>query len=224
MYRPYTYYLIHQPTGKKYYGVEWKNGSGGIANPENLWTIYFTSSRYVKGLIKKYGKDSFTAEVRKIFITAKEARDREDKVLRRLKAAERDDWINRSYASGAFYSKTAGCKLTPEHIRKIVASNTGRKQSEETKRKISESLKGHKFSDETRKKMSLKQKGKKRPPRSEEWKKKLSVANKGQVSWCKGKKRGPMPESQKRNISLNRKGKGLKNRDGTPDIANYSLV
>jgi len=86
-----------------------------------------------------------------------------------------------------------------------------RKLSEETKKKISQSLKGRTYEDlygdgaelekkkrresnkgkkrsmETRIKMSISFKGKKKPPRSEEHKKALSRANKGQIPWHKGK-------------------------------------
>jgi hypothetical protein len=64
MYQPYTYLLRHLPTGRAYYGVRYAKG----CSPADLWVKYFTSSKDIHNMIKEYGKDSFTAEVRKIFV------------------------------------------------------------------------------------------------------------------------------------------------------------
>ena len=47
---PYTYYIVHVPSGKKYYGVKY----GQDADPETFWKPfgYFTSSKRVKALRK----------------------------------------------------------------------------------------------------------------------------------------------------------------------------
>jgi hypothetical protein len=50
----------------------------------------------VHKLIQQYGKDSFTFEVRKIFDDPKQAVAWEQRVLRRLKVLEKDDWLNSS--------------------------------------------------------------------------------------------------------------------------------
>ena len=115
---PYTYYLYHVPTGKKYYGMQ----HGRVANPMNLWKTYFSSSKKVKALIDKYGKDSFIAEVRKTFTTAEDCRLWEQTVLVRIKAIEKDDWLNQSLAHGKFYS--IGPK-DENHKRKIGIGNLG---------------------------------------------------------------------------------------------------
>ena len=115
---PYTCYLYHIPTGKKYYGMQ----HGRVANPMNLWKTYFSSSKKVKALIDKYGKDSFTAEVRKTFTTAEDCRLWEQTVLVRVKAIEKDDWLNQSLAHGKFYS--IGPK-DENHKRKIGIGNLG---------------------------------------------------------------------------------------------------
>ena len=76
-----------------------------------------------------------------------------------------------------------GIKLTEEHKRKIGLANKGRKLTEEHKKSMS--IAGKKkwetyiISDETRKKISVTLKGKKKPPRSEEHKRKLAFAIKG---------------------------------------------
>ena len=54
----YTYLVVCKPTGEWYYGVRY-------AGDDDLWIKYFTSSKHVKALISKYGKDSFHCEIRK---------------------------------------------------------------------------------------------------------------------------------------------------------------
>ena len=55
--------IKHNPTNTLYYGVQYSKN----CNPTNLWKTYFTSSEYVSSLIKEYGKDSFSYEIRKTF-------------------------------------------------------------------------------------------------------------------------------------------------------------
>ena len=89
----YTYYLYHIPTGKKYYGVRWANE----CNPENdLWIKYFGSSRLVDILIEEYGKESFIPEIRKLFYSREDALFWEREVIKRIKAIDRNDWLNQS--------------------------------------------------------------------------------------------------------------------------------
>ena len=87
---PFTYLLKHIPTKKYYYGVRFKKN----CHPNDLWTKYFTSSKKVKGLIKRYGKKSFIFEIRKTFKTQREAIKWENKVLKRMKVIYRKDFLN----------------------------------------------------------------------------------------------------------------------------------
>lgn len=77
---PYTYLVKNITTGLAYYGVRFAKHS----KPEDLWVSYFTSSKLVKDLIKQFGKSDFTFEVRRVFATAEQAIDWEQRVLRRL--------------------------------------------------------------------------------------------------------------------------------------------
>ena len=123
MFQAYTYYLYHVPTGKKYYGSRAANK----CEPEmDLWNEYFSSSDLVESLIKEYGKDSFVAEVRKKFDVAQDARDWEDRVLRKLKVVEKDDWLNQAYTFGPYH-----------------ADNTGRVHGDREKEKQSKSMLEH---------------------------------------------------------------------------------
>jgi len=167
--KPYTYYLYHRPTGKKYYGVRTAQG----CSPNDLWKIYFSSSTAVKQLINEYGIDSFDYEVRRIFTDKKEALKWERNVLTRLKASQNSDWLNRNNGGGA----GSHTKETREKIKK----NNAKYWKGTSRPDISEKFKGHKVTEETKKKISEKLKGK---PLSEETRKKM----KGRTPWNKGKK------------------------------------
>lgn len=146
IYQPYTYFLVHVPTGKKYYGVQYRT-SGKVANPKNLWNVYFSSSKEVHDLINDYGKESFKVEIRKTFETREDAVKWERKVLRRLNVVNKSDWINRCVWDTGWILPA----IMPDHVKaKIgaankgkVSNNKGKKFTEEHKRKIRESNKKH---------------------------------------------------------------------------------
>lgn len=94
---PFTYKLIFKPTGQYYYGVRWAKG----CHPKDLWSIYFTSSKYVKQLIKEYGKDSFEYKVTKTFKNKKDASDWELKLLKKVNAKDNVKFINKSNVTQA---------------------------------------------------------------------------------------------------------------------------
>jgi hypothetical protein len=129
---PFTYYLYHKPTGLKYYGVKFQKG----CNPSVLWSTYFTSSSKVKSLIDKYGAESFDVTIRKVFDNPKKALLWEHKVLSRLDAAGRPDWLNRHNGGSKFRAPTAHKEETKE---RIASKITGKKRSELTKQRLSKS-------------------------------------------------------------------------------------
>ena len=89
----YTYCIIFKPTRQFYYGSRCAKN----CHPSELWATYFTSSVIVKNLIEKHGTESFEYEIRKIFpVNPKQAQFWEKKVLRRMKASQRPDCLNRS--------------------------------------------------------------------------------------------------------------------------------
>ena len=123
-FKAYTYYLYHIPTTKKYYGARQANQ----CEPANdLWNEYFSSSKLVVALIEEYGKASFVAEVRKTFDTAKEAFAWEQKVIDRMHAVERDDWLNQSNGIGPFWSDQTGIPKSEEHNQKNRMAQLNRK-------------------------------------------------------------------------------------------------
>jgi len=174
---PFTYLLKHIPTNKYYYGVRFKKN----CHPNDLWTKYFTSSKKVKGLIKKYGKKSFIFEIRKTFKTTQEAINWENKVLIRMKVIYRDDFLNltnnksidpnylskiRMGKNNTFYGK----KHTKETIEKMKLANMGKNnpmygkpRTEEVKQKLRLANLGKKHTKETIEKMKLASSGKNNP-------------------------------------------------------------
>ena len=177
---PFTYLVKHIPTNRYYYGVRFRKK----CNPNDLWTKYFTSSKKVKGLIKRYGKKSFQFEIRKTFKTAQQAMAWEFKVLRRMKVVGRKDFLNQSdnkRIDPKLLSKMRkgkgnpmyGVKMSKEHKKKIkntlirrykimVHPSKGRKHTPAFLRFLSKlnsgknnPMYGKKLSKEARKKMSI---------------------------------------------------------------------
>ena len=141
---PFTYLLKHTPTNRYYYGVKFKKG----CHPNDFWTKYFTSSKKVKGLIRRYGKKSFQFEIRKTFKTQQEAMNWEHKVLRRMKVIYRNDFLNQTD------NKSIDPKIVIKYNTTRIQPWLGRKHTEETKRKISLSGRGKKRSKETSERIS----------------------------------------------------------------------
>ena len=166
---PYTYLIKHIPTNKYYYGVKFKKG----CHPNDFWIKYFTSSKKVKGLIRRYGKKSFQFEIRKTFKTPQEAIKWESKVLKRMKVIYRKDFLNLTDNKSIdpdFLSKVRkGRKHSKETIQKMIINNTGknhpmygRKHSKETIQKMiinntgkNHPMYGKKLSKETKLKLRL---------------------------------------------------------------------
>lgn len=142
---PYTYFVLHIPTGLKYYGSKYGKG----ANPELFWKTggYFTSSSKVKELLTEYGIDSFKAEVRKVFKSPDQALSYEYRFLKKVNALNKEDWLNENLGGEKFRNVGPASdkvllsqkmkKQTPEGNAKRSASLTGRVISEETKKKMS---------------------------------------------------------------------------------------
>ena len=179
-FKPYTYYLYHMPTGKKYYGSRIANR----CDPEqDLWNKYFSSSDLVEALIKEHGKESFTAKVRKTFDGVTETREYEQRFLRRVKAVEKDDWLNQAYATGPFYN------VGPKPSHSEFMKDWWAEHPEQRKRQ-SELMKGNDFSvgreytAEEKKQMSDKMKGNTRSKgnkHTEQWKIDNGNRNRGEL-------------------------------------------
>jgi hypothetical protein len=191
--KPYTYLIKHRPTGKVYYGYRSANK---LEPKEDLWKHYFTSSPKIQQLIEQTGVDSFEVEIRQIFETKEQASEWETRVLRRCKVLTDDRWINQNI--------TGYVVPTEESNRKISNYWKGKPKSKEQIEKIRQSNLGKKRaprSDEYKEKMSRAKSGTNNPRYGaeveEETRKKISKANQGRVPSNKGK---PMSEEQKAKI------------------------
>lgn len=130
-YSPYCYLIGWKQQNKFYYGVRTAKKNKTLyesgCHPDDLWSLYFTSSKIVANFKKKYGEPDII-EVRRVFKTAAEAIKWETKVLQRMHAVKDKKWLNLKDIP----AKT----FTPETILKMSCSQKGRKHSEETKEKI----------------------------------------------------------------------------------------
>jgi hypothetical protein len=88
---PYTYLIGWSDHNKFYYGL--RHGIG--CHPNELWKTYFTSSKYVKKFSQEYG-DPDVIQIRKTFNCAKKARLWEHKVLRRINAKNKINFLNQT--------------------------------------------------------------------------------------------------------------------------------
>jgi hypothetical protein len=90
-YQPYTYLVGWSDIDKWYYGVRFAKN----CHPSDLWTTYFTSSKYVALLREAHGEPD-VIQVRKTFTDSNSARSWELKVLQRMKVIQSDTWLNRA--------------------------------------------------------------------------------------------------------------------------------
>jgi hypothetical protein len=152
---PFTYLIGWPEHDLFYYGVKYSKG----CKPSDLWTKYFTSSKYVAEIRVRLGEPSII-EVRKVFEDEKTARAWETRVLTRIDAQHHPKFLNKTNLP-AFPSEK-----TPEQIAKIALANTGKTHSPETRAKLSAAKTGIKTgpkSEETRRRMSIGMTGVKKP-------------------------------------------------------------
>lgn len=103
IYIPYTYLIGWSKLDKWYYGVEYGIKSK-IANPQNLWTVYFTSSKYVEAMRTEYGEPD-VIQIRRTFKTANEALSWEYRVLNKIGAANSQKWLNETNGGSTPHSE-----------------------------------------------------------------------------------------------------------------------
>jgi hypothetical protein len=179
---PFTYLIGWTAHKKFYYGVRYKKGS----DPSSLWTTYFTSSKHVQKFREEHGEPDLV-EVRKTFEDTSSAREWEHKVLRRLNAPKRADFLNRSNARAV---TTQGYKFDPEVVARRNAKTAetlrGHKQTKETCLKKSISHTGLEFSESHRANISKVRTGMKFSP---EHRKNISLSSTGRTQSSESKKK-----------------------------------
>lgn len=165
--KPYTYLLGWPNKNKWYYGVRYAKN----CQPNDLWVSYKTSSKHVKKFVSENGEPSII-EIRKIFSSDVKAREWEHKVLRRIKAASTDFWLNKTdnKSIAPLYGDLNPAKR-PE-VRKKISENTPKKyglenpmSNPEVANKVSKKLKGRR---------NYWQEGDKNPAKRADVRKKLS--------------------------------------------------
>lgn len=160
---PYTYLIGWSTLNKYYYGVRYAKN----CCPDDLWVTYFTSSKHVKQFRKNNGEPDIK-QVRRVFLNKEAAGEWEYKVLRRLSAVRRDDFLNKSDTkihdrTGKLHSAETKFKMGMK--RKGRTPFEGKLHSAETKLKMSNdrvgagnSMFGKKHTTSSKKIMSEKRK------------------------------------------------------------------
>jgi hypothetical protein len=99
IYSPYTYLIGWSKLDKWYYGVRFAKKSYCLyesgCHPDELWVTYFTSSETVDLYRKTYGEPD-VVEVRKRFNIKESAIEWENKVLKRIGAANNLRFLNKT--------------------------------------------------------------------------------------------------------------------------------
>lgn len=89
----YTYTIKHIPSNRWYYGVR-------KSSTYDLGTIYFSSSKIIKKLIKSEPIENFEFKLRKKFNCFETALIHEQKMLRRLQVTKNNKFINQAVSAG----------------------------------------------------------------------------------------------------------------------------
>jgi len=113
-YIPYTYLIGWSKLDRWYYGAEYGSKSK-IANPNNLWNTYFTSSKHVKEFREKYGEPDII-EIRKTFIDEEAVRIWEHKVLKRMNIPKDERWLNKSDGSWNSLNSEERSRISKERM------------------------------------------------------------------------------------------------------------
>ena len=151
----YTYLIGWSNENIWYYGVRFAEN----AKPEDLWIKYFTSSKKVKNKRKELGEPD-VIQIRKLFEDTTKARQWESKVIRRIRAISKKNWLNQTDNTDKFYHEGPRGPFTIEHREKLASAKRGRKISKEHAAKLHEGRRNSKNSPEHLKRLSECNKGK----------------------------------------------------------------
>lgn len=164
----------------------------GFHSTNNLNDSYMGSSKSLQKDIKELGRNNFKKEILFIFDNKEDMVNKECEIVD-IEFVNRIDTYN-CVPGGEGY-RTIGTHLTIEHRQRISESNKGKILSEETKALIREKSRLQVFSAETRAKFSKRPQNIVSRPCSNQTKEKISKANKGQ-------KKPPRTEEHCRSISI----------------------
>lgn len=113
-----------------YYGVRYAKK----CDPSELWKTYFTSSKYVSKYRKEYGEPDII-EIRKTFNDNTKARIWESKVLKKIDAKNRNDYLNKTDNISIVNTVETNLK-TAERMKILKTGSKNLKLSELNKLKI----------------------------------------------------------------------------------------
>lgn len=99
-FEPYTYLIGWSTLDRWYYGVQYSK----TAHPNNLWTVYFTSSKIIQTMRKQFGEPDII-KIRRLFKSKEDALKWEEKVLTRLDVCHNPKWINESMEENSVIEK-----------------------------------------------------------------------------------------------------------------------
>jgi len=154
--KPYTYLIKWSKLGKSYYGVKY----GKDADPSTFWKDYFTSSKYVQEMREEHGEPD-VIQVRRTFDCPKSAIQWECKVLIRLDAIHKPNWVNKHNGKALYHDAEVrakqskalkGLKRSKEARENNRKAQLGKKLSQETKDKIKKALSNRKQTAQEREK------------------------------------------------------------------------
>jgi predicted RNA-binding Zn-ribbon protein involved in translation (DUF1610 family) len=176
---PFTYLIGWSKFNKYYYGVKYSYN----CHPNDLWTTYFTSSKYVLQFRQSYGEPDII-KIRKVFDSTEKAIFWEDSVIKRAKLYSNERFLNKAYSGAIYYDK---------EVKKKMSDHAKKPRSEKFKKSRSESMKKQWESGVYSN----------RPKLSEEYKNNMSNILKEKYSKCVHHSKGTtLSETHKKNISI----------------------
>jgi hypothetical protein len=189
-YQPYTYHIAWSGFDKHYYGARYKKN----CNPKDLWVTYFTSSKHVAEFRKLHGEPDIV-EIRKIFKSAENALNWEQRVLKKLKIKSNDKWLNVAIGKPSMKGKKHSLE-TIQKMKKPKPDGFGEK--------IRQFQKTYVKTQEHKKNLSLSQIGKKLKEesvakRSKTYRERFEQGLYNVGASRLGKKRGPYKKKEKNN-------------------------
>lgn len=150
----YVYKITSRTTGQFYIGYRYRNQTLGVEPKDDLWARYFTSSKYVKELIKENGKQDFVFEILFESLDSLKCWELEQDLISQ-------NWNNELILNRKYMDKTTRVEfhrrlavVSDETRKKMSMAGKGRKKTMEHREKIRESNMGQKRSEEFRKHMS----------------------------------------------------------------------
>jgi hypothetical protein len=115
MYKAYTYLIGWKEKNVWYYGVRYKQG----CKLEDLFSTYFTSSKYVHEAMRSWGLPDHI-QIRRKFNNIKKALIWEQKVLRRLNIVsdDKNKWLNKNIGGAILFDDEIRKKMSLKKIDK----------------------------------------------------------------------------------------------------------